>query len=192
MINNLYHLNYAGVDEVGRGCLAGPVTVCSLILKNDSLNHLLNDSKKLSEKKRDYLFHLISDISEYKIISIEVDQIDAINILQATLLGMRTTLETLNPIGAYIDGNQLPATTIPCETIIGGDGIVPQISAASIIAKVTRDRYMKKLAEEYPQYGFESHKGYGTKQHLDAIEKYGITPHHRKSFSPVRQMCLVF
>lgn len=187
-----YNPLYAGVDEVGRGCLAGVVTVCALILKDNSLNHLLNDSKKLSQKQREFLYPKIIEISNYKIVSLDVHEIDMLNILQATLKAMRLALESLNPVSAYIDGNKIPKTHIPCEAIIGGDGIVPQISAASIIAKVTRDNYMNALSLEYPEYGFNNHKGYGTKQHLAAIEKYGITPHHRRSFSPVRQTSLVF
>jgi ribonuclease HII len=186
-----YNPLYAGVDEVGRGCLAGVVTVCALVLKNDSLNYLLNDSKKLSQKQREFLYPQILEISDYKIVSLDVPEIDTLNILQATLKAMTCALESLNPLRAYIDGNKVPKTHIPCEAIIGGDGIVPQISAASIIAKVTRDKYMNELSREYPQYGFENHKGYGTKQHLEAIEKYGITPHHRRSFSPIRQMSLM-
>jgi ribonuclease HII len=190
----MHDLNYdpvfAGIDEVGRGCLAGVVTACALYLKERSLNHLLNDSKKLSEKQRILLYPQIVHIAEFKIIHIEVAEIDAINILQATLKAMKLALEALNPVGAYVDGNKIPLTHIPCQAIIGGDGIVPQISAASIIAKVTRDNYMKQLATEYPEYGFEQHKGYGTKQHLAAIDKYGITPHHRKSFAPIKQLSL--
>ena len=182
---------FAGVDEVGRGCLAGNVTVCALILKDNSLNHLLNDSKKLSQKRREFLYPQIMAISDYRIISLGIDDIDTLNILGATLKAMKLALEALNPVGAYIDGNKIPITHIPCQAIIGGDGIVPQISAASIIAKVTRDNDMIQLSKKYPQYGFDTHKGYGTKQHLAAIQDYGITPHHRLSFSPVRQMSLM-
>ena len=184
----IYNPQYAGTDEVGRGCLAGPVTVCSLILKSDSLNDRLNDSKKLSAKQRDQLFDDIIQISDYKIISYNIDVIDDLNILWATMKGMKETLESLNPIGAYIDGNRCPETHIPCEAIIQGDGKVPAISAASIIAKVTRDRMMNDYAQQYPEYGFEKNKGYGTKQHLEALKKYGITPIHRKSFAPVRNI----
>ncbi len=183
---------YAGVDEVGRGCLAGKVTVCALILRNDSLNDVLNDSKKLSKKQRDVLYPKILEIADYRIVSLDVQEIDSLNILQATLKAMSLALDALNPIGAYIDGNKTPKTLIPCEAIIGGDGLVPQISAASIIAKVTRDNDMIQLAKEYPEYGFANHKGYGTKEHLAAIAKYGITPHHRLSFAPVRQASLAF
>jgi len=187
-VPNAFNAAYAGVDEVGRGCLAGVVTACALILKSDCLNDVLQDSKKLSEKKRNILYPQIIEISEFHIVHIHVTEIDQINILQATMKAMRLSLEKISPIGAYIDGNKVPQCTIPCEAIIGGDGLVPQISAASIIAKVTRDQYMCDLAHQYPEYGFDQHKGYGTKQHLAAIAKYGITPHHRKSFAPIKQM----
>lgn len=183
---------YAGVDEVGRGCLAGVVTVCALTLKDNSLNDFLNDSKKLSIKQREFLYPQIIAISDYKIISLDVPEIDKLNILQATLKAMKLALEALNPQQAYIDGNKIPHTHIKCQAIIGGDGLVPQISAASIIAKVTRDNYMKELSKHYPEYGFDRHKGYGTKEHLLAIQKYGVTPHHRKSFAPVKAVQLCF
>lgn len=183
-------LHDAGVDEVGRGCLAGPVTICSLRLRDDSLNHLLRDSKKLSEKKREMLFEKIIEISDYRMISYPIEIIDKINILQATLLGMKETLEDLNPAYAFIDGNMIPNTHIPCEAIIKGDDLVPAISAASIIAKVTRDNYMKSLDNEYPKYGFGIHKGYGTKAHLEAVKKYGVTPFHRKTFAPIRDILI--
>jgi ribonuclease HII len=192
LIKQKFNPLYAGVDEVGRGCLAGKVTVCALILKNNSLNDILNDSKKLSKKQRDILYPKIIEIADYRIVSLDVQEIDRLNILQATLKAMALALDALKPIGAYIDGNKTPKTQIPCEAIIGGDGLVPQISAASIIAKVTRDNDMIELAKHYPEYGFDNHKGYGTKEHLAAIEKYGITPHHRLSFAPIRQACLAF
>jgi ribonuclease HII len=184
----VYNPLFAGVDEVGRGCLAGNVTVCALILRNDSLNHLLNDSKKISQKQREFLYPQILAISDYHIVSLGVDDIDTLNILGATLKAMKLALEALNPVEAYIDGNKTPVTHIPCHAVIGGDGLVPQISAASIIAKVTRDAMMQDLHKEYPDYGFDKHKGYGTKLHLTALAQYGITPHHRKSFAPVRQI----
>ena len=186
----MYLINYAGVDEVGRGCLAGPVTVCALRLNNTSLNHVLMDSKKLSGLKREMLYSKIVEIAEFSIVSLDAAYIDRVNIFQATMQAMREALEKLKPDGAYIDGNKIPNTYISCQAIVGGDGIVPQISAASIIAKVTRDRYMTQLAQEYPEYGFEEHKGYGTKKHLEAIKDYGITSYHRKSFSPIRNYLL--
>lgn len=187
-----YNFSFAGVDEVGRGCLAGGVTVCALQLKSDSLNDVLQDSKKLSVKKRLELYPKILEISEYRLVTLDPSEIDRLNILGATLMAMKLAVEALNPVGAYIDGNKVPDTIIPSKAIIGGDGIVPQISAASIIAKVTRDQDMIKLAHEYPEFGFEKHKGYGTQQHLEAIAKYGITPYHRKSFAPIKQMELFF
>lgn len=186
-----YNPCYAGVDEVGRGCLAGNVTVCALILHNDSLNHLLNDSKKISQKQREFLYPQILAISDYRIVSLGVEEIDKLNILGATLKAMKMAVENLSPVGAYIDGNKIPVTHIPSQAIIGGDGLVPQISAASIVAKVTRDKMMLDLHEIYPQYGFDKHKGYGTKAHLQAIKDHGITPYHRTSFSPVRQLSLL-
>lgn len=178
----------AGVDEVGRGCWAGSVMVCALILKNDSLNDELKDSKALSQKKREYLFDKIIEIADYKIISYDAPMIDRVNILQATLLGMADALKQLNPDYALIDGHIKPKTDIPCQAIIRGDGLIPVISAASIIAKVTRDAYMRDMSKIYPEYGFENHKGYGTKQHLLALEQYGVTPIHRLSFAPVKKI----
>ena len=165
-----------------------PVTVCALRLHSTKLDDVLCDSKKLTPQKRESLYEQIIQIADYEIVSLPRDVIDDINILKATLLAMKQALEILNPVGAVIDGNKVPDTHIPCEAIIGGDGRVAAISAASIIAKVTRDRYMVKLGSLYPEYGFESHKGYGTKQHLDALQKYGITPEHRLSFAPVAKI----
>lgn len=182
---------WAGVDEVGRGCIAGPVTACALMLHHDLLNDSLTDSKKLSEKQREALFDSIVEISTFKVIFMDAQIVDDINILQATLRAMHQAITHIHPVGAYIDGNKCPDNlSCPAEAIIKGDSLIPAISAASIIAKVTRDRYMKELAEEYPEYGFERHKGYGTRAHLEALEKYGITPYHRKSFAPVKKLCL--
>lgn len=181
----IYPPEIAGVDEVGRGCLAGPVTVCALRLNSTKLDDVLCDSKTLSPQKRESLYEQIIHIADYEIVSLPREVIDNINILQATLLAMKQALEILNPVGAVIDGNKIPNTHIPCEAIIGGDGLIAAISAASIIAKVTRDRYMIKLSALYPNYGFESHKGYGTAQHLKALAQYGITSEHRLSFAPV-------
>ncbi len=181
----------AGVDEVGRGPLAGPVVAAAVILPpNHGLE--LKDSKLLSEKKRLMLDQQIRKIAiAYAITSVEPATIDSINILQASLLAMKQAGEQLSvtPTIALVDGNQAPKLSIPCKTIIGGDALVPCISAASIIAKVFRDTLMCQMAELYPHYGFESHKGYPTKTHIAALKTHGITPIHRKSFGPVANLC---
>lgn len=180
----------AGVDEVGRGPLAGPVVAAAVILPPNHGLIGLADSKVLSEKKRLYLAEKIREVAiDYAIVFIEIDVIDSINILQASLLAMKRAIEQLNPIPslAWVDGNQSPKTHIPVRTLIGGDKLMPIISAASIIAKVARDQFMCDLALQYPEYGFEKHKGYGTVQHLAALQKYGVTPHHRRSFAPVAE-----
>ena len=178
----------AGVDEVGRGPLAGPVVAAAVILPADHGLIGLNDSKLLSEKTRNRLAEEIKAIAiDYAIVFIEVEVIDKINILQASLLAMKQAIEQLKPPPtlAWVDGNQLPKTIIPVRTLIGGDKLMPLISAASIIAKVARDQFMCQLALEYPGYGFEKHKGYGTVQHMKALKDLGITPYHRRSFAPV-------
>lgn len=174
-----------GVDEAGRGPLAGPVYAAAVILPLGLEIAGLNDSKKLSEKKREELFDIINDVA----ISISVGtasekEIDEINILNATFLAMKRAVEGLeiSPDYAIIDGNRAPNLEIPTETVVKGDGKVISVAAASIIAKVSRDRFMLKMAEEYPEYKFEKHKGYGTKLHYEMIEKYGVSPIHRKSF----------
>lgn len=174
-----------GVDEAGRGPLAGPVCCAAVILKDDSVFDYLNDSKKVSEKRREILYEeIIANASEYSVVFVDNETIDEINILSATMLGMKRAIEGLYlPFSrAFIDGNCAPRVDIPCETVISGDAKSASIAAASILAKVTRDRFMRELANEFPLYGFEKHKGYGTKEHYAAIEKYGITVYHRKSF----------
>ena len=178
----------AGIDEVGRGPLAGPVIAAAVILDPNKIISGIADSKKLTEKKREILFEAItSTCLAYGIGRADVDEIDSINILEASLLAMQRAFEalTIMPTEALIDGNRCP--TLPClsQAIIKGDEYVPVISAASIVAKVTRDREMLLWDKRYPGYGFAQHKGYGTKQHIAAIEKLGIAPIHRKSFSPV-------
>ena len=177
----------AGVDEAGRGPLAGPVMVAAVVLGKDwNVEHPLNDSKKLSAKKRAQLFDFIcSEALAYKIVSISVEEIDRQNILQATLHGMLRCLTEIEPAPDYalVDGNHFPQTTIQGEAVVKGDGRSKSIAAASILAKVTRDRIMVENAKLYPEWGFECHKGYPTKQHRDAIEKYGLSPLHRRSFS---------
>lgn len=174
-----------GVDEAGRGPLAGPVYAAAVILPVETEIAGLNDSKKLSEKKREELFDIINDVA----ISVSVGtasekEIDEINILNATFLAMKRAVEGLeiSPDYAIIDGNRAPNLEIPTETVVKGDGKVMSVAAASIIAKVSRDRFMLKMAEEYPEYKFEKHKGYGTKLHYEMIEKYGVSQIHRKSF----------
>ncbi len=181
----------AGVDEVGRGPLAGAVVTAAVILDPEKPIAGLNDSKKLSEKKREYLFELIcSQALAYSIGRAEVAEIDTINILQATLVAMQRAVSSLQiaPDKVLVDGNRTPNFGIPAEAIIKGDGKIAEISAASIIAKVVRDREMKQLSKVYPGYGFEKHKGYGTKIHMDALSRLGVTPIHRKSFAPVRAL----
>lgn len=179
----------AGIDEVGRGPLAGPVMACAVILHPERPILGLADSKVLSEKKREYLFEIIKEnCLAWAIGRAEVAEIDQINILQATLLAMQRAINALSvkPDHIQIDGNICPKTNYSMEAIIGGDGIIPVISAASILAKVIRDREMVEYDKIYPEYGFAKHKGYGTKQHLLAIKQFGITPIHRRSFAPIK------
>lgn len=183
-------LRIAGVDEAGRGPLAGPVTVAAVILDPEHPIDGLNDSKKLTEAKREALYPLIVERAlAWRIEFVEADEIDALNILQATLTGMRRALEGLSPVAdcARIDGNRLPPG-LPCAAvaIVGGDAIEPAIMAASILAKVARDRHMMELHLHYPQYGFDRHKGYPSPAHLAALAQHGPCPHHRRSYAPVR------
>lgn len=174
-----------GVDEAGRGPLAGPVYAAAVILPKGHIIEGVNDSKKLSEKKRDELFDKVIDECVAYSVGIATEQeIDEINILQATFLAMRRAVEGLNvkPDIALIDGNKTPGLDIEQRAIVKGDGKSANIAAASIIAKVSRDRYMLEMAEKYPEYQFEKHKGYGTKLHYEMLEKYGVSPIHRKTF----------
>lgn len=174
-----------GVDEAGRGPLAGDVYAAAVIFDEGVSIDGLNDSKKLSEKKREALFdEIIEKAKAYCIASATVEEIERINILQASMLAMKRAVEGLGivPDMAIIDGNRLPDLTCSAQTVVKGDGLSASIAAASILAKVSRDRYMKKLAEEYPQYQFEKHKGYGTKLHNEMILKYGPSSVHRMSF----------
>lgn len=174
-----------GVDEAGRGPLAGPVYAAAVILPPGYIIEGVNDSKKLSEKKRDLLFdRIVDECLCYNIGVATEKEIDEINILQATFLAMRRAVDGLDlkPDIALIDGNKKPGLDIEEWDIIKGDGKSANIAAASILAKVSRDRYMLEMAEKYPQYQFEKHKGYGTKLHYEMIEKYGISPIHRKTF----------
>ncbi len=174
-----------GVDEAGRGPLAGDVYAAAVIFDDATVIEGINDSKKLSEKKREALFDVITENAmAYCIATATVDEIETMNILNAAMLAMKRAVEGLNikPQLALIDGNKSPDIDIPVQTVIKGDAKSQSIAAASILAKVARDRYMKQLDEVYPQYQFSRHKGYGTKLHYEMIEKYGISPVHRPSF----------
>ena len=174
-----------GVDEAGRGPLAGPVCAAAVILPQNCEIEGLNDSKKLTEKKREALFDVICAAAvSYGIAFATVEEIEEYNILSATFMAMNRAIAMLNPVPelALIDGNRNTGIQIPSRCVIGGDGKCADIAAASVLAKVTRDRYMLQMAELYPQYGFEKHKGYGTKAHYEAIRAYGPSPIHRPSF----------
>lgn len=175
----------AGVDEAGRGPLAGPVYAAAVILPEGMLIEGINDSKKLSEKKREELFDVICEkASAYCIAEVSHMRIDEINILNATFEAMNKAVNGLNirPDYVLIDGNRIKGMEIPHETVVKGDAKSISIAAASILAKVSRDRAMYEMARQYPLYGFDKHKGYGTKAHCDAILKYGACEIHRKSF----------
>ncbi len=178
--------NYiCGVDEAGRGPLAGPVCAAAVILPDGVIIDGVNDSKKLTEKNREVLFDVIKETAiSYSIAFATVEEIEELNILNATMLAMMRAVEGLDIPADYamIDGNRLPPLDIPCEYVIKGDAKSMSIAAASILAKVSRDRLCKDYAEKYPQYGFEKHKGYGTKAHTDAIKEYGPCEIHRMSF----------
>lgn len=174
-----------GVDEAGRGPLAGPVCAAAVILPADADIPGLNDSKKLTDKKRRELFPVICEKAiAYGIAFADHKEIDELNILQATYLAMERAIQKLDIKAdfALIDGNRAKDFGIPVETVVGGDGRSASIAAASILAKVTRDDYMLEMAEAYPQYGFEIHKGYGTKAHYAALTEFGACPIHRMSF----------
>lgn len=180
----------AGVDEVGRGPLVGDVVAAAVILDPDRPIEGLADSKVLSEKKRERLYHEIKDKAlAWCIASASPAEIDELNILHASMLAMQRAVEGLGlvPDYALVDGNRCPALSCPAEPVVKGDAKVAEISAASILAKVERDRQMLELHELHPEYGFDSHKGYPTKQHFEALERLGVLPQHRRSFRPVRE-----
>ena len=180
----------AGVDEAGRGPLAGPVFAGAVILDAKRIPNGIDDSKKLSERTREKLYEEIVANALTGIGEASVEEIDRLNIRRATHLAMARAVKALRfaPAYALVDGNDAPALPCPCETIIGGDAHSLSIAAASIIAKVARDRVMKALDTEFPDYGWRSNKGYGTKDHLEALTRHGPCPHHRRSFAPVYHM----
>ena len=184
----------AGCDEAGRGCLAGPVTAAAVILPPDFSNDLLNDSKQLTERQRDRLRPIIErEAVAWAVAMVEPAVIDRINILAASILAMHQALDQLavRPEALLIDGNRFrPYRDIPHTTIVGGDGKMMSIAAASVLAKTHRDELMRQLAKQFPQYGWERNKGYPTREHRAAIAKHGPTPHHRKSFQLLEQPTL--
>lgn len=174
-----------GVDEAGRGPLCGPVVAAACILPENCLIEGLNDSKKLTPRKRDQLFDKIRETAiAYCVAEASVEEIDRLNILEADLLAMRRAIDGLSqkPEIALIDGNIARDFQIPAKAVIHGDALSPSIAAASILAKVTRDRLCEDLDRQYPQYGIAKHKGYGTKEHMDALRKFGPSPIHRRQF----------
>lgn len=174
-----------GIDEAGRGPLAGPVCAAAVILPENYSHPVLNDSKKLSEKKREEVFEdIVRDAVSYSIAFADEKEIDEINILNATFLAMKRAVDglTVKPDLAIIDGNRLANTSVKEVTLVKGDAKCMSVAAASILAKVTRDRLMLLLDEKYPEYQFSKHKGYGTKLHYEMIEKYGVSEIHRRSF----------
>ncbi len=187
-----------GLDEAGRGPLAGPVVAACVYIpteaRGESFWALVNDSKKLSEKKRDMLYDLIVAHTHYGIAEASTEEIDEINILQASLLAMSRSLNVMcssfnvAPALALVDGNRKPKLSCAVQTVVKGDSISLSIAAASILAKVTRDRVMNDLCQKFPMYGWSRNAGYGTAEHLRAMNDHGVTAHHRRSFAPVRSL----
>lgn len=187
---NLPSFLEAGVDEAGRGPLAGPVVVAAVILPASYELESLDDSKRLSAVKRERLAPLIeAQAIAFAVEFVEVNEIDRVNILQATMNGMQRAVENLDPAPqrAMIDGNRAPQLSCEVKTVIGGDRLIASISAASVLAKVYRDRLMLSMHELYPEYGFDRHKGYPTALHLERLQQFGPCPIHRRSFAPVRR-----
>lgn len=186
--NTAYENGYnlvCGVDEAGRGPLAGPVCAAAVVLHKGLILEGVNDSKKLTEKKREALFDVITEQAlDWSVAFATVEEIEEINILNAAMLAMKRAVEGLkNPVDfAIIDGNRKPPLEIDCEAVVKGDAKSMSVAAASILAKVSRDRILRQYAVDYPQYGFEKHKGYGTKVHVEALKKYGPCEVHRPSF----------
>lgn len=181
----LRYKTVCGVDEAGRGCLAGPVYAAAVILPEGEHIAGLNDSKKLSAKKREALYdEITARAAAWSVARASPEEVDSLNILRATFLAMRRAIEGIDPAPGYalIDGNRAGDIPVPHGCVVGGDGKYACIAAASILAKVSRDRYMRRLAETYPQYEFERHKGYGTAVHYERLRQYGPCPVHRRSF----------
>lgn len=181
----------AGVDEVGRGSLIGPVFAAAVILNKSINKKILNDSKKLTKNKREQLNRYIKENSIWAVGRASTKEIEKMNILHASLLAMKRAILKLNkkPSLVLIDGNQLPdLKNYKLQYVIKGDQKIPSISAASIIAKVSRDKFISKLSKQFDSYGWDSNSGYGTKEHLRAIKKHGITKYHRKTFSPISSL----
>ncbi|MDI1275038.1 ribonuclease HII [Polaromonas sp.] len=182
---------WAGVDEAGRGPLAGPVVAAAVILDDLQPIRGLADSKVLTARRREQLYEeILAKALCCSIAQASVEEIDRLNILQATMLAMKRAVEglRLKPVKVQVDGNRLPVLSMLAEAIVKGDALVPAISAASILAKVHRDRWCEQFHLEYPQYGFAGHKGYGTAEHLAALRAHGACPQHRRSFSPVAEV----
>ena len=176
---------FCGVDEAGRGPLAGPVCAAAVILPPDLRLRGLDDSKKLTEKAREALFEeIVREAVSFGVAFATVEEIEALNILRAAMRAMARAVAELEPVPALalVDGNRAPETPVPCLTVVGGDGKCASIAAASVLAKVSRDRLMRELADAYPVYGFERHKGYGTAAHYAALREHGPCPAHRPSF----------
>ena len=182
----------AGTDEAGRGPLAGPVVAAAVLLPDDHQLEGLTDSKKLSEARREALFPLIQQqATAWAIAEASVAEIDQLNILQASLLAMRRAIQQIaSPeiVGVLVDGNRCPGSKLPERAVIKGDGLVANIAAASVLAKVHRDRLLVELDQQYPDYGFAQHKGYPTRQHVEAINKHGPCHEHRMSFKPLKNL----
>ncbi len=181
----------AGIDEVGRGPLAGPVTAAAVIFDPGNVPEGLNDSKKLTARKREALHDRIVDAAQVSVAHASVEEIDEMNILRAAHLAMTRAIDGLPhpPDYALIDGNMIPhGLTLPAEAVIKGDARSASIAAASIVAKIRRDRIMMDLAQQFPGYGWETNAGYGSKRHMDALANLGVTPHHRRSFKPVHNI----
>ena len=191
-LESQYHGVVAGVDEAGRGPWAGPVVAGACILDPAHVPEGLNDSKKLTAKKREIIFEKLMQHEGHQcaVAIVEADVIDQLNILQATKLAMRNAVEKLNPAPqvVLIDGNQPPALPTKTVAVIKGDAISLSIAAASVLAKVTRDRIMHQLHEQFPHFGWNSNAGYGAKAHQEGLALHGITPHHRRSYAPIRKI----